>query len=249
MLYPPGVRHWLAWTRGDGLFRTEDACTGPILSVIGDLNLLSRSTVGLLCSVRCPGRIILDAYDFARRTPQDGAAIIGGFHSPMERTCLNTLLARHVPVVYCPARRLIERDPRAGCRTEEQQLLILCLLSRSVASRFRKTTQPLHCCAADVLCAVCAAGHRSSGAARYSGMSVCTLQNGERASDGSGRARLPLRLPAWRVRRTEPSCRRKGRRAILLCGFGHLAAGVPPAPAGVLPGSSRSFVVGRAGEP
>ncbi len=188
MLYPPGVRYWLAWTRRDGLFGTEDASTGPTLSVIGDLNLLSRSTVGLLCSVRCPGRIILDAYDFARRTPQDGAAIIGGFHSPMERTCLNTLLARHVPVVYCPARRLNERGiPRAwDAALAEQRLLILSPFvtsQRRVTRDLARQRNLLIAALADVLFVPYALRGGSTEAVvrlrLHCGMPVCTLQNVE----------------------------------------------------------------------
>jgi hypothetical protein len=125
--YPciPGV--WPSAAPADGLFPPPEACAGIPIAAIGDRMLLSRFTIGLVCSVRCPGWIVLATYEFARTTPPGGAAIAGGFHSPMERTCLDTLLARHVPVIYCPARRLNARGiPRAWeIPLAEQRLLIL----------------------------------------------------------------------------------------------------------------------------
>jgi len=107
--YPPAATTWQAWHDPGGLFPDREPVAGPALAAIGQLNILTRPSIGLLCSIRCPGNLILTTYDFAKKTPQDGATIIGGFHSPMERTCLATLLARHVPVVYCPGRRLNEK--------------------------------------------------------------------------------------------------------------------------------------------
>lgn len=187
-LYPPGVRHWLAWTRRDGLFGTDDGCAGPALSLVGDAGLLSRTSVGLLCSVRCPGRIVLSAYDFARKTPQDGAVIIGGFHSPMERTCLQTLLARHVPVIYCPARRLHERGiPRAwDAALAEQRLLILSPFvgsQRRVTRDLARQRNLLIAALATVLFVPYALrGGNTEAVVRlrlHSGMPVCTLEDGE----------------------------------------------------------------------
>lgn len=112
--YPPCVREWPAWRDPGGLFSSGDDAPGPVLAAVGQAGILARPSLGLLCSVRCPGNLVLLTYDFAKKTPHDGPSIIGGFHSPMERTCLDTLLARHVPVVYCPGRRLNERGiPRA----------------------------------------------------------------------------------------------------------------------------------------
>jgi predicted Rossmann fold nucleotide-binding protein DprA/Smf involved in DNA uptake len=109
------------------LFSLPGENPGVEIVAMGDLSLLSRASLGLLCSVRCPGGIVLTTYDFARMTPPDGSVIVGGFHSPMERTCLDTLIARHVPVIFCPARRL---NPRGIPRSwdgplAEQRLLIL----------------------------------------------------------------------------------------------------------------------------
>jgi predicted Rossmann fold nucleotide-binding protein DprA/Smf involved in DNA uptake len=82
---------------------------GPTLRFIGDPELLRRSSLGLVCSARLPGAILLETYDFAQRMPVGERTVAGGFHSPMERQCLDILLNRHVPVLICPGRRLLNR--------------------------------------------------------------------------------------------------------------------------------------------
>lgn len=107
--FPPGAVRWREWYEGEGLFR--DAAP---LTYAGDPAPLFRPTLGLICSAHCPGTILLETYRFIRNISADGPTIIGGFHSPMERNCLETLLVHHVPVVYCPGRRLNSRSvPRA----------------------------------------------------------------------------------------------------------------------------------------
>jgi hypothetical protein len=73
---------------------------------IGSLDLLALHTLGIVCSVRLPGSIILETFDFSKAVSSEGIAVVGGFHSPMERQCLEILLVRHVPVVICLGRRL-----------------------------------------------------------------------------------------------------------------------------------------------
>jgi predicted Rossmann fold nucleotide-binding protein DprA/Smf involved in DNA uptake len=100
-LFPPALRQWRDWYEGATLF--GDA---TMLSYLGDPAPLRRPTLGLICSGHCPGSVLLETYRFVRSLSAEGPTIIGGFHSPMERTCLDTLLVHHVPVVYCPGRRL-----------------------------------------------------------------------------------------------------------------------------------------------
>jgi predicted Rossmann fold nucleotide-binding protein DprA/Smf involved in DNA uptake len=79
----------------------------PALHTLGDARLLECAPlVALMCSVRCPGDLILAAYDLARRLRDEGVAVIGGFHAPMEREALRILLRGEQPVIICPARGL-----------------------------------------------------------------------------------------------------------------------------------------------
>jgi predicted Rossmann fold nucleotide-binding protein DprA/Smf involved in DNA uptake len=76
------------------------------LTALGDLALLALPKTGLFCSARCPGDVILPTYDQAARWRDAGRCIIGGFHSPVEKECLDLLLRGTQPVVICPARSL-----------------------------------------------------------------------------------------------------------------------------------------------
>jgi predicted Rossmann fold nucleotide-binding protein DprA/Smf involved in DNA uptake len=73
---------------------------------IGNLNILREKLLGFLCSTRCPGDFILKSYDLARSWRDNKVGVIGGFHSPMEKECLDFLLRGTQPLVICPARGL-----------------------------------------------------------------------------------------------------------------------------------------------
>ncbi len=71
----------------------------------GDFGILTAGPLlGLFCSKRCPGEIVLQSCDAARALSGAGAPVIGGFHSPVEKKCLELLLRGSRPVVVCPAR-------------------------------------------------------------------------------------------------------------------------------------------------
>lgn len=70
----------------------------------GDSSLLKRPTTAFFCSTQCPGDLILKSYDLAQAWRDTGEAIIGGFHTPMEKEVLAILLKGTQPVVICPAR-------------------------------------------------------------------------------------------------------------------------------------------------
>lgn len=62
--------------------------------------------MGFFCSQRCPGDIILHTYDLIRTLRDAGAPIIGGFHTAIEKDCLELLLRGKQPIVVCPARSI-----------------------------------------------------------------------------------------------------------------------------------------------
>jgi len=55
------------------------------VAALGNLDLLQCKALALVCSVKCPGALILQTYDFAQGLREAGVPVIGGFHSPMER--------------------------------------------------------------------------------------------------------------------------------------------------------------------
>ncbi len=74
------------------------------VTALGDLALLDRRPLALFCSSRCPGSLIVQASDLAHALRSRSATVIGGFHTPVERACLEILLAGVGPLIVCPAR-------------------------------------------------------------------------------------------------------------------------------------------------
>jgi predicted Rossmann fold nucleotide-binding protein DprA/Smf involved in DNA uptake len=83
------------------------------LTALGNFDILQRKKLALFCSVKCPGALILQTYDLARALRDAGVAVIGSFHSPMEKECLTLLLRGTQPVIVCPARS-IDKDAYVG---------------------------------------------------------------------------------------------------------------------------------------
>jgi predicted Rossmann fold nucleotide-binding protein DprA/Smf involved in DNA uptake len=81
------------------------------LFAFGNVVLLALPKTALFCSSRCPGKVILPTYDQAARWRDDERCVISGFHSPVEKECLQILLRGDSPVILCPARGMIERLP------------------------------------------------------------------------------------------------------------------------------------------
>ena len=81
------------------------------LATLGNLDLLALPQTAFFCSTRCPGHVILPAYDQAARWRDAGRCIISGFHSPVEQECLRILLRGTQPIIICPARALPQRIP------------------------------------------------------------------------------------------------------------------------------------------
>jgi predicted Rossmann fold nucleotide-binding protein DprA/Smf involved in DNA uptake len=81
---------------------------------IGDRDLLKRKCLGLICSVQCPGSVVIKTFDAIRELRDRGVVVAGGFHSPMEQDCLEFLLRGEQPVIYCPAKHpSVNRLPAA----------------------------------------------------------------------------------------------------------------------------------------
>lgn len=76
------------------------------LYLYGNPALLRSSITGLFCSIRAPGRVIVDSYSVARGLATAAATVAGGFHSALERETLDYLLRGSVSVIICPARGL-----------------------------------------------------------------------------------------------------------------------------------------------
>jgi len=73
---------------------------------LGSAALLQSHKIGLLCSRRCPGTIVVQTLDLALALRDSAATVVGGFQSSMEQECLETLLRGKHPVIVCPARSI-----------------------------------------------------------------------------------------------------------------------------------------------
>jgi predicted Rossmann fold nucleotide-binding protein DprA/Smf involved in DNA uptake len=113
--YPSGLRH----ISPDG--------APPRLRVLGNPKILKNPLLGFFCSAKCPGQVILRVYDLARALRDSGIAVISGFHSSMEKECLDLLLRGDQPVVICPGRSIDDmRLPSVWRKpVSEHRLLLL----------------------------------------------------------------------------------------------------------------------------
>ena len=108
--------------------RTHLANHSPkTITALGNPTILQSKILAFFCSVKCPGHLILKAYDFAQHLKQVGVTVISGFHSPIEHECLTILLRGRQPIIICPARTIKGMRIRAECKKpiEEGRLLVL----------------------------------------------------------------------------------------------------------------------------
>jgi predicted Rossmann fold nucleotide-binding protein DprA/Smf involved in DNA uptake len=124
------------------LSRNRSNHAPQVINAAGDLAILGRNPLALFCSVKCPGNLILQTYDLAQKWRDAGVTVISGFHSPMERECLNILLRSPHPVIVCPARGIPKRIPPDWKRPLEEGRLLL--LSAFPATVRRATVETAH---------------------------------------------------------------------------------------------------------
>ena len=99
------------------------------MNQLGNPALLGRTRIALLCSIQRPGDIILKTLDLMQELRNTAACVVSGFHSPVERECLNILLrgpSTGCGIAICYARSLPKRIPAELKKAiESNRLLIL----------------------------------------------------------------------------------------------------------------------------
>jgi predicted Rossmann fold nucleotide-binding protein DprA/Smf involved in DNA uptake len=144
----------------------------PSITAVGNVELLCREKLALFCSVKCPGKLILRAFDLASVLRDAGVTVIGGFHSPMEREFLAVLLRGAQPVMVCPARGLRNlRWPAEWQKPlEDGRLLLLSpfddKLGRARAELATARNRFVAALAAEVLIAYAGPGSKTEAFAR-----------------------------------------------------------------------------------
>lgn len=76
------------------------------LHALGEPAILHNRLLGLVCSIQCPGSIVIRAFDAMRALRDAGIVVVGGFHSPMESECLDILLRGTQSAIFCSAKSL-----------------------------------------------------------------------------------------------------------------------------------------------
>ena len=108
MLFTPTIFTTKSPNYPSSLTGVKEGNLFPRIWGIGSLDILKRQLFGFFCSVKCPGDLILRTYDLARALRDASVPLISGFHSPMEKDCLDLLLRGSQPVVIGPARSIVK---------------------------------------------------------------------------------------------------------------------------------------------
>ncbi len=125
--------------------------------------------LALFCSRKCPGSVILRAYDLAVALRDAGVPVIGGFQTPMEREMLAALLRGTQPVIVIDARNARKRLPPDWKRPHEQgrlQILSPFDVDRPTATTADKRNRLVVSLAERVLIVHAADGSRTEALAR-----------------------------------------------------------------------------------
>ena len=124
--------------------RLREQTSPTPVTALGNLELLEvKPWPAVFCSASCPGSLILKAHDTAKALVAQGAAVIGGFHSPIEREVQRVLLRGPNPLIVCPARGLARmRIPVQQHKAlEEDRLLFLSAFPDSVSRSSEEMAQ------------------------------------------------------------------------------------------------------------
>lgn len=76
------------------------------LWALGSLDILTLAKTAFFCSRKCPGDAILKAMDQALAFRESGRCVIGGFHTSIEKECLDILMKGSQSIIVCPARSI-----------------------------------------------------------------------------------------------------------------------------------------------
>lgn len=106
---------------------------------VGNPHILRNKKIALLCSIKCPGSIILRTYDLMRDLRTRDVTVISGFRSPMERQCLNLLLRGTCGVVVCFPNRVPKRLSADLKKALNDGRAFLCSVPTQAGRATRKT--------------------------------------------------------------------------------------------------------------
>jgi predicted Rossmann fold nucleotide-binding protein DprA/Smf involved in DNA uptake len=131
--HDPSSAEYPAALRAEGSARRSRT-----LWTIGDTGILKRPLLGLFCSTACPDDAATAAHALVRALGEAAVPVISGFHSPLEKQCLNLLLLGRGPIVVCPARSIARmRIPPAWRPDVERGRLVI---ASAIGGQARRAT-------------------------------------------------------------------------------------------------------------
>lgn len=126
------------------------------LSIAGSVELLTimdsgqKRSVGLAASVDTPAVVLEETNRLVGALADAGALFVGGFHSPLERRCLDQMVAEQSPAVVCLGRALADlKIPIAWLQPlREGKLVLVSACGPSQRRATRESVQVRNDCAA-----------------------------------------------------------------------------------------------------
>lgn len=82
----------------------SDTTIDGAIQTRGNTELLNGDLLGILCSRKCPGSVILKFCDLLAELRKQEITIVSGFHSPIEQAALERLTNSRCSFIVCPAR-------------------------------------------------------------------------------------------------------------------------------------------------
>ena len=73
---------------------------------LGRSSTTQPKALAFLCSMNCPGSIMIKSQDYAAELVKKGTPVISGFHSPIEKEVLRVLLRGKQPITIALARSI-----------------------------------------------------------------------------------------------------------------------------------------------
>jgi predicted Rossmann fold nucleotide-binding protein DprA/Smf involved in DNA uptake len=113
------------------------------LFVLGNEDILRQPMIALICSVKCPGSVVIHTFDAVREMRDAGIVVVGGFHSPMEQECLEFLLRGKQPVVMSPAKGLggLRLSSAQQQAIKENRMAVVSIFPETVTCTNKKQSQ------------------------------------------------------------------------------------------------------------
>lgn len=130
-VYPASLRDRLGKKTPDSIY------------VVGDTSVLKQAAVAFVCSVQCPGSVVIHTFDAIRNLRDAGVTVIGGFHSPMEQECLDFLLRGKQPVIMCLPKGLSrpKLTPAQRAAVEDERMVLVSIFPETVTRANKRQSQ------------------------------------------------------------------------------------------------------------